>query len=463
MIKMNYIATFTIIIVALTFFDCSQQNEKPLALSSSNKDKVLKVTSLLATISEDEKPPEKIPGHGGDQPASFDVVFSESGRGVAYTAQRNKKFYVVYNGIRGKEYDALGTVVLSPDGMHIAYPALRGKEWRMVVDGKEGSAYNVLLTPIFSPDSQHVMYQAKKGNKWFIVVDGRQNEGTIASYTTPEFSSDSKRIAYVEAAASNKDMKLIVSDLTFTKQSVKWSIGDELFTTNKDRTRIAAYQVVDNKIRIVDFKFSEPDAVHEGPLYNLIEKLTFSDDGDSIVYCALKDGKRLIVFDGREEIIPKGHLPQLPVVRPDKKGVGLILEWQNRYFLHQAFLKNKEKFKRYDEAQDLVYSKDSRFYAYAARRGKDWFIVLNGKELDTFDRVVTPLFSPDNRYLIYRARKEGKRFVVLADAKTGRTIRQYPSYEQVFPVVFTEDGKSIAYGIKDGNKLIWKVERLIDN
>lgn len=461
MLKMNYIISIIIGLV-LTSFGCSQQNEKPMIPSSPDKDKVAAVTSVLATISEDEKPPQQIPGHGAspDQPPSFDIVFSQSGRGVAYTVQKASKFYVVHNGIRGREYEAVGPVVLSPDGMHIAYPARKGKSWRMVIDGKEGSAYDVLLTPIFSPDSQHVMYQAKKGNKWYIVVDGRQNEGTTASYTTPEFSSDSGLIAYVESAATNRDMKLIISDLKFTRQSVKWSIGDELFITNKDRTKIAAYQVVDNKISIIDFKFSEPDAVHEGTLYDLIEKLTFSDDGDSIVYCALKDGKRLIVFDGREEILPKGHLPQLPVVRPDKKGVGVILEWQNHYFLHQAFLKNKEKFKRYDEAQDLVYSKDSRSYAYAARRGNDWFIVLNGKELPAFDRVVTPLFSPDNRYLVYRARKEGKRFVVLADAKTGKTIRQYPSYEQVFPVVFTEDGKSIAYGVKDGNKLVWKVEKL---
>jgi len=39
-------------------------------------------------------------------------------------------------------------------------------------------------------------------------------------------------------------------------------------------------------------------------------------------------------------------------------------------------------------------------------------------------------------------------------------IRRHPSYEMVFPVVFTADGKSVAYGVKDGRKLIWKVEKL---
>lgn len=464
--RMSYIAVLTVIIMTFTSAGCSQQKERPLP-SSSAGDKVLEVTSVISVIADDEQLRQLIPGHGvpPGQPASFDVVFSESGRGVAYAAQKENKFYVVYANITGKNikgglYDAVGQVVLSPDGMRVAYPALRDKEWRMVVDGREGRVYDVLLTPIFSPDGQHVMYQAKKGNKWFIVVDGRQNEGTMASYTTPEFSSDSTRIAFVEAAASNIEMKLIVSDLKFTKQNVKWSIGDELFVTNRDKTRIAAYQVVDNKIRILDFKFSEPEVVNEGPLYDLIEKLTFSDDGNSIVYCALKDGKRLIVFDNREEIFPKGHVPQLPVVRPDKKGVGVILEWQGRYFMHQAFIKTKEKPRMYDEAGDLVYSNDSSSYAYVARKGDEWFVVLNGEEGPTFDRVVTPLFSPDGRYLIYRAREAGRRFVVIADAKTGKTIRQSQSYEMVFPVTFTDDGKSIAYGVKDGQKLVWKVERL---
>jgi len=86
-------------------------------------------------------------------------------------------------------------------------------------------------------------------------------------------------------------------------------------------------------------------------------------------------------------------------------------------------------------------------------------VVANGKEGPALDRVVSPVFSPDGKFLLYRARKDGKRFVVVADAN-GKTLRQYPAYEQVFQPVFTADGKSVAYGVKDGNKLIWKVEKL---
>ena len=250
---MNRFSIFSVCIMfLLVFAGCSR--EKP-GLSAPAADKVvLATTTILSTIADDEKPPQAIPGHEAgpeaqNQPASFEVVFSGTGRGVAYTVEKNKKFYVVHNSTRGKEYSAVGTIVLSSDGRRIAYTALVDGKWRMVVDGREGRPYDVLLTPIFSPDGQHVAYQAKEGEKWYIVVDNTPNAGTIASYTTPEFSSDSKSIVYVEAAASNSEMKLIVSDLTFGKQSVKWSIGDQLFTTNRDRTRIAAVQVVDSKLR----------------------------------------------------------------------------------------------------------------------------------------------------------------------------------------------------------------------
>jgi hypothetical protein len=48
--------------------------------------------------------------------------------------------------------------------------------------------------------------------------------------------------------------------------------------------------------------------------------------------------------------------------------------------------------------------------------------------------------------------------LVVADTTTGKTIKQHPAYEQVFQPVFTADGKSVVYGVKDGNKLIRKVE-----
>jgi WD40 repeat protein len=441
--------------------NCARELEKPRVARQSGGD-IVTQTTLLATIANDEKPSQATAGHAGEpgaqnQPASFQVMFSESGRGAAYLVEKGGKVSVVHNRSRGKEYAEVGTIVLSSDGRRVAYAALADGKWRMVVDGKEGRPFDTLLTPLFSPDGQHVACQAKEGDKWYVVVDDTPNAGTTASYTTPEFSSDSNMIVYVEAAASNSDMRLIVSDLTFGKQIVRQGIGDLLFTTNRGKTRLAATEVIDNRLRVIDFSFAKPDGAHEGPFYDVIERLVVGDDGD-VSYCALKGGKRLLVLNDKEEPLPKGVLPELPVIRPDKKGVGLLLGSEGKISLHQAFY-NTEKGKKYDEAANLTYSRDGRFYAYAARNGENWFVVVNGKEGPAYDRVVSPRFSPDGKFLGYRARKGGKRFVVVADTN-GKTVKEHPAYEQVFDVHFTPDGSSVAYGVKDGNQLIWKVEKL---
>ncbi len=453
-----------LICVCIVFFlsvtGCTKEPEKQEKAPSTAGSDIAAETTLLATISDDEKPQSVAPSSGlGLHPslsAVFQVIFSERGGGVAYIAEKNGKVYVVHNGRAGRQYASVGTAALSADGRRIAYGALADGKWRMVIDGKEGESYNTLGTPVLSPGGLHVAYQAMKGEQWLLVVDNTENSGTQARYTSQEFSADSTRIAYVESADDKNKGRLVVSDLAFKKQKVMES-GGALMITNAGKTRIAAVSKSGDKQRVIEFSFDRPDDVKKGPLYDAIHNLAFSPDGVSLAYHAARAGKLFCVLNGREDLLPDGAPVGPPVVRPDNKVVGAIITSNNAAFLHQAFLDSGQKEKEYDEAANLVYSRDGRFHAYAARKGENWFAVVNGREGPAFDRVVSPVFSPDGKLLVYRARKDEKRFVVVANA-SGKTLRQHPSYEQVFPVVFTGDGKSIAYGVKDGNMLIWKVE-----
>ncbi len=421
-------------------------------------------TTLLAAIADHEKPPSADPSSSlslhPSVPAAFQVVFSDSGGGAAYTVEKNGKIYVVHNGRAGRHYASVGTVVLSPDGRRLAYGTLLDGKWRVVVDGKEGKSFAAVGTPMFSPDGGHVAYKAMLGERWFLVVDNTQNAGTRMHYLRQIFSGDSKKIAYVESTGDITAERMIVSDLAFNKRVVKESSG-ALLTVNADRTRIAAVSKEKGKQRVIAFSFDRPEAVDKGPLYDVIHNLAFGPDGVALSYDAERDGKHFLILNGKEAALPKDALKGPPVVRPDVKAVGVIIVSGNSAFLHQSFLKDTGKEKEYEEAADLVYNRDGSCYAYTARTEQSWFVVVNGEEGPKFDRVVSPIFSPDGKKLVYRARKDGKRFVVVADA-SGKVLRRHPAYEQVFPPVFTADGTSIAYGVKDGQKIIWKVEKLDD-
>lgn len=388
------------------------------------------------------------------------IVFSERGHGVAYMAKNDGKLQVVHNGKAGRPYPVISHLKLSPDGKHVAHDMLVDGKRRMILDGREGKPYDDVWEPVFSPDGQHLAYVAENGaKKRLVVLDDKISESFPGYAYNPVFSADSTRVAYVENAFEGRKARLIVSDLAMSKQSVK-EVVDEDLVTNKERTRIAAIRSSNNRQRVIEFSFHQPDVVTEGPLYDSVGKLVFGSDGRSLSYVAKDGGKSFLVLNGRKEQLSDGDTREPPVVLPGAKGVGIILiSGDGKYYLHQAFVGGKVQSRKYDEAAQLVYNGDGSQYAYCAKLGKKLFVVVNGKEGPVFDMVISPTFTPNGKLLVYRARKDGKRFVVVADAE-GNVIRKYPEYEMVFDTTFTADGKSIAYGVKDGDKLIWKVEKL---
>lgn len=449
-----------VILCALIVAGCSaKETGNPKASRSAD---VVATTTVLATIAGNEKPQSIAPPTGlGIHPSpanSFQFIFSERGGGVAYIVEKDGTSHVVHNGSAGKPYKTVGTVALSPDGKRIAYGALVDGKWRMVIDGKEGLPFNTVRLPRFSPDSTHLAYQGMAGDRWYLVVDGRQNKGTEKRYLTHEFSGDSSRIAYIDDVDASNRGRLVISDVKFSKETVVGS-GVSFMVVDDARLRIAAISTVDNKQKVISSGFDKPAPVTTGKVHDAVQTLAFGRDGASLAYMAVQTGKPVLVLGERESALPDGVMPGLTAVHPDNKTVGMLLQSSNGMFLEQLSPRGESRESVYQAAEGLVYNRDGRFHAYAAQKGQSWFVVVNGKEGPAFDRVVSPKFSPDDKFLVYRARQSGKRFVVVADI-TGKTIRKHPEYEQVFDVQFTADGKSVAYGVKDGNQLIWKVEKL---
>lgn len=117
---------------------------------------------------------------------------------------------------------------------------------------------------------------------------------------------------------------------------------------------------------------------------------------------------------------------------------------------------NGVKGEAYDAIKELIYSPDSKAYAFTAKKGKSWFVVMNGKPgpgMTTFssrctawtrrlaymaqkgrsfiveaekegpwcDVVTIPIFSPDSRRVMYMAKK-GEKWSIFIDGKESRAI-----------------------------------------
>ena len=423
-------------------------------------------TKLLATIPDAAVQPQVVSpslGMGLHTPPepSFQPLFSKLGGGVAYRVETGDRAFVVHNGHAGKNYDVVGDITLSPEGSRIAYGALAGGKWRMVVDGTEGVPFDTVKAPLFSPDGRHLAYQALSGDKWYLVVDTVQNNGTLTRFIDHRFSGDSRSIAFIDNADDyNRSGRLVVSNLAFNQQTIISQHVSRMIL-GPNGLRLAAISLHDKKQQVVESGFDRPEAVKTGPLYDSVRQLAYAPDGTALAYVAELGNRHFVVFNDREGTLPENaDLVEPPVVRPDLKGVGTIISSGNRAFFKQFFLSGDEGTENsYDEVSGLTYNRDLSAHAYAARNGGNWFVVVNGVEGGIFDRVIGPKFSPDGKYLVYRARKDGRRFVVVAK-KNGKIIRQHPAYEQVFDLSFTADSKSVAYGVKDGQRLVWRVEPL---
>lgn len=438
--------------------DVAQQPVKNVVVSESK---------VHAVIAENESPSVDAASSAGSNtndkqpPALYFVEFNEFGKSAAYIAKVGEQYRVVHNGKPGKLYQSVQTnsVRISPDGQRLVYAAKIDNKTVVVLDGKEAGPYDEIAPPVFSPDSRHVAYEGKRGDKWYIFSDVFKSTPALSYFDKPVFNADSTKIMFIENTDNDQKKRVVVSDLTFKVLGTISSVAQPC-AISEDKSRIALVTDYQGKQRVSEFNFAEPGSVKEGPVYDSVAKLVLNSDGSSLAYVAKKGTESYLVLNGKEERLPEGESPWTPIIRPgSNKGAGIVINGKNGAYLHQAFFSDGITSKRYKEAAELTYSGDGKSQAYGAIKNEKFLLVVNGVEGPLFDRVIGPRFSPGGDFVVYRARKDNSRFVVVTDSK-GTLLRQHAGYERVFEPVFTADGKSVAYGVIDGKKLLWKVEKL---
>ncbi len=222
-------------------------------------------------------------------------------------------------------YIAAEQFVLSPDGNHIVTIASKeGKKylvvspWGSPAEGKERGPYDAIVSPVFGPDSKTVACLALKGGKWRSVAGDKEGAKYDVVGDVPlVFSPDGAKIAY-----------------RAMKKEGKWVM------------------VVSPSLK--------PDAVKEGPAYDMVVTPVFSPDGRRIAYRARKgpieNGRRFIVIADAEtgKVIKEGPVGDEiwpPVWSPDGKAaaygarIGREFWWKVEKLREQLSLLSADSFR----------------------------------------------------------------------------------------------------------------------
>lgn len=316
------------------------------------------------------------PGKEYDQVGN--LTFSPDGKRFAYAAESGGQQFFVIDGMPQKDFARVSgpSFVFSPDSKRYAYAGVRAQGVTMVINGAEQPVVDEAVRAVFSPDSQHIAYAVRQGAKMNVLLDGK----ALPDYerlagTTLIFSPDSQKLAYV----AGKTVK--TGDVT-----------QDLF-----------FYVVDDK------PMSEYEQLVAG-------SLTFSPDSQHTAYVTVKDGRFVVVTDGKES--EKGYDDvRLLQFSPDSAKAAYLARRGTRAY---AVIGDEES-PVYDAVTNLGFSLEGKHVGFVAKTEENFFVVIDGNQQQKYPGIVGDsfTFSPDGTHHAYEARRTERPFFVVNGAETG--------------------------------------------
>lgn len=285
----------------------------------------------------------------GTRGEAFDLIepgqpiLGRGGKRVAYAAKRKREWFVVIDGTVNGPYESvqLGHPIISADESKI-FAVVRKKEGQfLLVNGTEGAAYKEILegSPLLSPDGKHYAYAAQSKSQWRVYLDGDE----LASFDEVAmddmaFRIDGGQFACIgrrkgkasvhvgeEELASHEKARLpffLPGEGGLCYQACddgKWSVVvgpvrseafDEVgdFVLDPAQNGVAFFARDGDKWRVVRGE-------EKGPKYDGFGRgsLTLGAAGQRMAYVAVRDGKAVVVVDGKESGPYEGVLAGTPV------------------------------------------------------------------------------------------------------------------------------------------------------
>jgi hypothetical protein len=330
------------------------------------------------------------------------IVMSDDGAHVAYAVLGPTGARVVRDGVASPVYDGIvrTSVALSADGARLAYGFTRGQARFIIVDGKEYGPYDDILesSTRFGPGGKRVAWGARRGDRWFMVVDGNEDQAFAGLLGTgARFSPDGTRVMYGAMPATGGSVIVVDGEIQVRAAGI-WEQGPVW----------------------------SPDGAHVGVGVQL----------DATTWAAVVDGKQIAT-----------HPYVLDVAFLAGGAVIYGAATETRQFVIAPGGKPQPE---YDGLAGLVVAANSTRWAYTARTGATWRVVVDGVEHAAYDEIGedTPVFSPDGKHVAYIAR-QGARWVLVLD---GAVVDQAAGFLQR-SVAFAADG-TLGYALVDDQRHI---------
>lgn len=361
--------------------------------------------SARAPVSKSPSPSAKFREEVAAKPSGLVQNVQAVNGHLAWAEQRGSSTVRLDGVQQGRKYDAVQDLAFSPDGDHLAFFAQTQSGWFLVLDGQPRSeAFSDVMPLVFQPNGSSWAFAACGDvNLCQVIVNGRP-EKIYTHVTSPEYSLDGKRLAYL--AESNGKWNAIVNGQIIGPPMEECSS----FGFSPDSTRF----YVAGRTKKLGWTYFVDGVM--GPGFTVLSPIAFSSDGKHYVYGG--SGTQL----GFKKDTTSGAIVTDGKMGPSFNGKGLPGEWT---LLMDAAIATPEVY----FGAPLI---GPFFGPMVLRPGSHVFSPnLNG--------ISDPVFDPDGS-AAYAARRAAHDVVVIDGAQTG------PSFEDVASdVVFSKDGRHSAY------------------
>lgn len=395
----------------------------------------------------------------GSLPAGYelqDVTFSSDGHRILYSARLDEKIYLFDGFKKSMPYSSVSEFVFdtyNPGGF--AFIEKHADMTYVVVNGVLGPLSNEATDLAFLPGNIVTYGETLVPGKRVLVAGTYRSAPFVMTASKPFLTKD-KRIYYTEKT-ENGGAHLRSCTLQFTDcRNGKDYMNISNIYADSTQSKLVFIAEQKSKQTVVAADMTSSDVQEqEGKQYDEILSAAISVDGRHLSYLARNGSSFMLVKDG--VVIPyvgHTHLKDM-IIAPN--GTTFHIGYDKDKVV--ALLDGKVSGKPYEEIRMPAFSGDGKHFAYAARQGNKWQLVVDANEGPQYDILITPVFSPDGSRVVCRARNEGQRFIVVAGADA-QPLKESSRYEMVWGAHFSPDGKRVGYGVKSGQELWWKVDAL---